>query len=221
MRKGSYTHSPLHSAGEDTQLACGTGGSQTWQLAQLAFLHKATLLLLWDEGKKGKQHRKITNASARQASLKEPTVSLFSRVWFFATPWSVASVCGIFQARILEWVAIPFSMGSSDSGIEVGSPILQADSLPSEPPGKPQEKPQIVVERERGWKEKKNTSTPGVMAAVWGRTQGLPQHHPRAHLLRLTPLHPPRPRSLSLQPTLESSVRTLCGPTLQERPQGK
>ena len=27
----------------------------------------------------------------------------------FATPWTVASVHGIFQARILEWAAIPFS----------------------------------------------------------------------------------------------------------------
>ena len=39
----------------------------------------------------------------------------------------------ILQARILEWVAIPFSRVSSP-----GSPTLQADSLPSEPPGKPQ-----------------------------------------------------------------------------------
>ena len=31
----------------------------------------------------------------------------------FATPFSVASVHGILQARILEWVAIPFSRGSS------------------------------------------------------------------------------------------------------------
>ena len=47
-----------------------------------------------------------------------------------------ASVHGIFQARILEWVVIPFSRGSSNLGIESGSPALQADSLPSEPPEK-------------------------------------------------------------------------------------
>ena len=48
-------------------------------------------------------------------------------------------VPGILQARILEWVAIPFSRGSDlpDPGIELWSPTLQADSLPSEPPGKP------------------------------------------------------------------------------------
>ena len=35
------------------------------------------------------------------------------------------------QARILEWVAIPFSKGSSP-GITPRSPAMQADSLPSE-----------------------------------------------------------------------------------------
>ena len=41
-------------------------------------------------------------------------VKSLRRVWLFATPWTVhqppgSSVCGIFQARILEWVAISFS----------------------------------------------------------------------------------------------------------------
>ena len=47
------------------------------------------------------------------------------------------SVSGISQARILEWVAIFFSMDFPDSGIKLGSPALQMDSLPTEPPGKP------------------------------------------------------------------------------------
>ena len=81
------------------------------------------------------------------------------------------TVHGILQARILEWVAFPFSRGSSqprdqtqvsriagrfstswaareaqdywseepilpDPGIDPGSPALQANSLPTEPPGK-------------------------------------------------------------------------------------
>ena len=29
------------------------------------------------------------------------------------TPWTEASIHGILQARVLEWVAIPFSRGSS------------------------------------------------------------------------------------------------------------
>ena len=39
--------------------------------------------------------------------------------------------------RILEWVAYPFSRGSSQPGIEPGSPALQVDSLPAELPRKP------------------------------------------------------------------------------------
>ena len=46
-------------------------------------------------------------------------------------------VNGILQARILEWVAFPFSRGSSQPRIKPGSPALQADSLPAEPQGKP------------------------------------------------------------------------------------
>ena len=48
----------------------------------------------------------------------------------------VSFVHGIFQARILEWVAISFPRGLPNPEIEPRSPALQADSLPSEPPGK-------------------------------------------------------------------------------------
>ena len=37
------------------------------------------------------------------------------------------TVHGILQARILEWIAFPFSRGSCDPGIEPRSPTLQAD----------------------------------------------------------------------------------------------
>ena len=43
-----------------------------------------------------------------------------------------SSVHVILQARRLEWVAIPFSRGLPDPGIEPGSPALQADSIPPE-----------------------------------------------------------------------------------------
>ena len=36
------------------------------------------------------------------------------------------TVHGILQARILEWVAVPFSRGSSQPGMEPKSPVLQA-----------------------------------------------------------------------------------------------
>ena len=47
------------------------------------------------------------------------------------------TVPGILQARILEWVAFPFSRGSSQprDGTQVSA--LQADSLPVGPKGKP------------------------------------------------------------------------------------
>ena len=45
------------------------------------------------------------------------------------------TVHGNLQARILEWVAFPFSRGSSQP--KPRSPTLQADSLPAEPQGKP------------------------------------------------------------------------------------
>ena len=60
-----------------------------------------------------------------------------------------SSVHGIFQARILKCIAIPFSRkgdpspGSPDPGIEPGSPALQADSLPPEPPEKQCRRPRF------------------------------------------------------------------------------
>ena len=48
------------------------------------------------------------------------------------------TVHGILQARILECVAVPFSRGIlPNPGIKSRPPTLQADSLLSEPPGKP------------------------------------------------------------------------------------
>ena len=47
------------------------------------------------------------------------------------------TVHGILQARILEWVVLPFSRGSSQPKDQPRSPVLQAGCLPAEPPGKP------------------------------------------------------------------------------------
>ena len=48
-----------------------------------------------------------------------------------------SSVHEILQAGILEWVAVPSSRYLPDLGMEPRSLALQADSLPSKPPGKP------------------------------------------------------------------------------------
>ena len=58
-----------------------------------------------------------------------------SRVWL-CDPMDY-TIHGILQARILDWVAFPFSEDLPNPGIEPRSPALQADSLPAEPPGKP------------------------------------------------------------------------------------
>ena len=50
---------------------------------------------------------------------------------------SGSSVHGIFQARVLEWIAFPSPGDLPDPGIEPRSPVLQVDTLPSKPPGKP------------------------------------------------------------------------------------
>ena len=46
-----------------------------------------------------------------------------------------SSVHGILQARILGWCAMPFSRGSPQLRHRTQVSCIQADSLPSEPPG--------------------------------------------------------------------------------------
>ena len=71
----------------------------------------------------------------------------------FVTPWAVAHQdplsMGILQARILEWVAMPFSRGLPNPGIKPRSPTLQADSLPAEPQGKPKKRRKGALEMGR------------------------------------------------------------------------
>ena len=62
-------------------------------------------------------------------------------VRFFATPWTVAYQASQFMefSRQEYWSGLPFPSpwDLSDPGIKPRSPALWADSLPSEPPGKP------------------------------------------------------------------------------------
>ena len=59
-----------------------------------------------------------------------------SRVWLFATPWTIPSRE---FPRPEHWsgVALPFSRLLSNPGVEYRYPALRADSLQSEPLGKP------------------------------------------------------------------------------------
>ena len=68
-------------------------------------------------------------------------VKLLSRVRLFATPWTVAYQAppSMGFSRQEYWSGLPFpSPGDPPNpGIKPGSPALQTDTLPSEPPEKP------------------------------------------------------------------------------------
>ena len=68
-------------------------------------------------------------------------VKSLSRVRLFATPWTVAYQASLSMgfSRQEYWSGLPFPSPRDlpDPGIEPESPALQADALPSEPPGKP------------------------------------------------------------------------------------
>ena len=67
-------------------------------------------------------------------------VKSLSRVQLFATPWTVAYQAPQFMefSRQEYWSGLPFPSPRDlpDPGIEPRSSALQADTLPSEPPGK-------------------------------------------------------------------------------------
>jgi len=55
----------------------------------------------------------------------------------FETSWTARLLCPWnFQARILEWIAISFSRGSSKLGIKPCSPALAGQFFTTELPGK-------------------------------------------------------------------------------------
>ena len=65
-------------------------------------------------------------------------VKSLSHVWLFVTTWTVAYQAPLSMefSRQEYWSGLPFPPGDlPNPGIEPGSPALQADALPSEPPG--------------------------------------------------------------------------------------
>ena len=75
---------------------------------------------------------------ARAVERKE--MKSLSRVQLFATPWTVDHQAPLSMgfSRQEYWSGLTFSSPEDlpDPGIEPGSPALQADALPSEPPGR-------------------------------------------------------------------------------------
>ena len=73
-----------------------------------------------------------------RSSDHEPIVKLLSHVQLFVTPWTVAHQAppSMEFSRQEYWSGLPFPSPEDlpNPGIEPGSPTLQADALPSEPP---------------------------------------------------------------------------------------
>ena len=80
------------------------------------------------------------NWTVKKAEVKWSEMKSLSHVWLFATPWTVAYQAPSMRFSKQEyWSELPFPSPEDipNPGIEPGSPALQADALPSEPPGKP------------------------------------------------------------------------------------
>ena len=79
-------------------------------------------------------------------------VKSLSHVRLFAIPWTAAyqALLSMGFSRQECWSGLPFPSPGDlpDPGIEPRSPALQADVLPSEPPGKPQETPVQFLDQE-------------------------------------------------------------------------
>ena len=76
---------------------------------------------------------------------KKVKVKSLSHVGLFVTPWTVAYQASLSMgfSRQEYWRGLPFPSPGDlpDPGIKPGSSTLQADPLPSEPPGEPQISP--------------------------------------------------------------------------------
>ena len=80
-------------------------------------------------------------------------LKLLSRVQLFAIPWTVTYQAppSMEFSRQEYWSGLPFPSPGDlpDPGIEPESPTLQADALPSEPPGKTPFRLNVVGTRDR------------------------------------------------------------------------
>ena len=111
-----------------------------------------------------------------------------SHVQLFVTPWAVACQAppSMGFSRQEYWSGLPFPSPGDlpDPGIEPGSPMLQADSLTSEPPGK--SLADMVVSGEAVSQEGACVAQPFRAPAgcgLWPRGHLLGAQHPLSHLL--------------------------------------
>ena len=92
----------------------------------------------------------------------------------------------------MEWVAYPFSNGSSPPRNEMGSPALQADSLPSDPPGKPMKTGVGRLSLLQGifWHRKWNGSPALQVDSLPAEPQGKPKNNGVGSLSRIQQIFP-------------------------------
>ena len=84
---------------------------------------------------------------------------VLSRVQLLPTPWTIYTVHGILQARTLEWVAFPFSRGSSQPRVWTQVCHIAGGFFTSWAPGKPKNTgvghlsflPWIFLNQESNW----------------------------------------------------------------------
>ena len=106
-------------------------GDQSWVFIGRTDVEAETPILWPPDAKETKEER----------NRERKKVKSLSHVWLFATLWTVAyqSPPSMGFSRQEYWSGLPFPSPGDlpNSGIEPRSPALQADTLPSELPGKP------------------------------------------------------------------------------------
>ena len=99
-----------------------------------------------------------------------------SHVQLFATPWTIAHQAppSMGFSRQEYWSGLPFPSPGDlpDPGIELRSPALQADTLNSEPPGKPSKLPYdpanpTAGHTPQGTRIERDTCTPMFIATLF------------------------------------------------------
>ena len=82
----------------------------------------------------------LSRSKPKNVQVKVKVKSL-SSVQLFETPWTISYQAPLSMefSRQEYWSGLPFPSPGDlpNTGTEPGSPVLQADTLPSEPPGKP------------------------------------------------------------------------------------
>ena len=98
-------------------------------------LHNSFFFSCW------KKNLRLLDICSLDRSGKSESASSLTCVWFFVTAWTVAHQAPLSMefSRQEYWSELLFPSPGDlpDLGIEPPSPIVQADSLPSEPPRKP------------------------------------------------------------------------------------